>query len=190
MQKCTCICFYVAVMSALGVFFPVCAFAQSPIHDRLHHRRPLVNAPSARRRKKASRLDLLHWAADGYLAGGTVLDAVTTANGLDHPTMAYRTNGSFLMRYVLRENGWARCLGNRDVRGVVTANIALNLGVFLLSQRLYHRGGRWRYLAIGLLVAKATSSTLAGLHNHRLEVDVNKHVRKATGYKGAIVWHF
>jgi hypothetical protein len=148
---------------------------------------PLPDSPKPPVRR--SRLDgILYLASEGYLVGGTWLDASTTVKGLEHPTMAYRGNGSFLMRYVVTENGWARCMGNRDAFGVTAANVALNLGVWEASRRLFRRGGRWRILAIGLVVAKATASTWAGVHNIGLEAGINQKVRKATGYRGAIVW--
>ncbi len=148
---------------------------------------PLPESPKVPVRR--SRLDgVLYLASEGYLAGGTWLDASTTVRGLEHPTMAYRGNGSFLMRYVVTEKGWARCMGNRNAFGVTAANVALNLGVLVASRRLFRRGGRWRILAIGFVVAKATASTWAGVRNIQLEGGINQQVRHDTGYRGAILW--
>ena len=102
--------------------------------------------------------------------------------------MAYRTNNTFLMRYVVTEDGWARCFGSRNAFTAASANVLLNAGITRFSDRLYRRGGRWRIVAVGLLVAKATSNTLAGVQNLELQADIDNNVRKMTGYRGAIVW--
>lgn len=103
--------------------------------------------------------------------------------------MAYRgDNNQFLMRYTVTEDGWAGFLGKRDAFTAVSANVLLNVGVEKFSRRLYLRGGRWRYVAIGLLVAKATDNLVAGIHNERLQAGIDGRVRQMTGYRGTIVW--
>ena len=145
--------------------------------------------PKEPERKKPDKIDFLHWASRGYLAAGTWLDSSTTANGLNRPTMAYRaSNNTFLMRYTVTEDGWASFLGKRDTVTAVGANVFLNVGVERFSKRLYLRGGRWRYVAIGLLVAKATDNLVAGIHNEQLQAGIDGRVRQLTGYRGAIVW--
>ncbi len=132
--------------------------------------------------------DYLFWGAQGYLAAGTWFDSSSTVEVLGHPTMAYRENGTFLMKYAVTEGGWARCFGKRNAFAASTANVALNLGIAEASRRLYRRGGRWRFLAIGLVAARATSSTLAGMHNAQVSADINRQVRQFTGYRGVILW--
>ncbi|MDR3582155.1 MAG: hypothetical protein P4L67_02675 [Candidatus Pacebacteria bacterium] len=140
-------------------------------------------------RKKPDKIDFVHWASRGYLAAGTWLDASTTANGLGHPTMAYRAdNNTLLMHYTVTEVGWAGCLGRQNTFTAVSANVLLNVGVERFSNRLYLRGGRWRYVAIGLLAAKATDNLVAGINNERFQAGIDGRVRQLTGYRGVIVW--
>jgi hypothetical protein len=144
--------------------------------------------PKAPEKRKLNRVDFLYMASEGYLAGGTWLDASTTAGGLHHPTMAYGSNNLFLMRYVVTEDGWAGCLGKRDAFTASGANVLLNLGISELSRRWYRRGGRWRIAAIGLNGAKATDNLIAGIRNDRLNASIDQRVRTLTGYRGVIIW--
>jgi len=173
-------CFF-AAMCAIG-FAPVRALAQVPTPPWLD------DAPKPQPKRPPDKTDRFYWATEGYLAGGTVADAMTTVKGMDHPTMAYTEDGTFLMRYVLAEGGWARCFGSRDPVTASAANVALNGGIAELSRLIYRRGGRWRILAIGIDFAKATSSTIAGVHNARLEAGIDQRVEQATGYRGIILW--
>jgi hypothetical protein len=116
------------------------------------------------------------------------MDAYTTSRGLQLPTMAYRSNGTFLMRYAVTENGWAKCLGDRDAFAASGANVFLNLGVAEVSRRWYRRGGRWRIAAVALEGAKATDSLIAGVRNERISANVDSRVRTLTGYRGVVVW--
>jgi hypothetical protein len=138
--------------------------------------------------KSIRRIDFTHLALDGYFAGGTWMDAYTTSRGLQLPTMAYRSNGTFLMRYAVTENGWAKCLGDRDAFAASGANVFLNLGVAEVSRRWYRRGGRWRIAAVALEGAKATDSLIAGVRNERISANVDSRVRTLTGYRGVVVW--
>lgn len=149
---------------------------------------PLPDAPKPTERR-SDRMDLLYRVSEGYLAEGTWFDGWTTSRALGHPTMAYRSNGVFLMRYVVTEGGWARCFGKRDAYTAVTANVLLNAATEELSRRLYRRGGRWRLAALGVNLYKATSSTLAGVHNLNVEAGIDQHIQNWTGYRGAIIWH-
>jgi hypothetical protein len=139
-------------------------------------------------KKKLDRIDFFYMASEGYLAGGTWFDARTTTGGLHHPTMAYRSNNTFLMRYEVTEDGWAGCLGKRDAFTASTANILLNVGIAELSHRWYRRGGRWRIAAIALNGAKATDSLVAGIRNRQLNASIDQRVSTLTGYRGVIVW--
>jgi hypothetical protein len=125
-------------------------------------------------------------ASRSYLVGGITLDAVSTFRLMDHPTKAYREDGSFLATYHGIETGWARCFGARNKFAAISANVALDAGIDMLSRKIYRRGGRWRILANGLTVLKGTGNMADGIHNMRFDPD--RSVRMATGYQGQIIW--
>ncbi len=137
-------------------------------------------------KRETGKIAFLYKASNLYLLGGTTVDMITTARLMNHPTMAYRADGSALGLYSGVETGWARCLGRKNTGATVMANVALNAGVGLLSRKLYRRGGHWRIVAIAVNVLKGTNSMVAGIHNIRYDRD--EYVRKATGYKGQVVW--
>lgn len=140
-------------------------------------------------KKEDRKLNFLYRASDIYLSVGTALDATSTVRILDHPTVASRPDGTVLARYYGLETGWASCFGRQNASAVVAANVALNVGINLLSRRLYRRGGRWRILAITVNVLKGTDSLVAGIHNVRRNADVDRQIRVAAGgYSGPIVW--
>ncbi len=142
-----------------------------------------------RPREESGKTDLLFKASRWYLIAGTSLDGVTTAMVLDHPPIARQgTDGKFLGRYRGTETGWASFVGDRSASKVVLANALLNLAVDWSARRLYRRGGKWKYLAIGLNLCKGTASFVGGVHNVRVNADANGVVRRTTGYTGRIVW--
>lgn len=112
----------------------------------------------------------------------------TTIQGLSHPTTAYRSDDIFLTHYYVVESGWAGCFGKRDIATAVAANVMLNVGIDWFSRRLYARGGRWRVLAFGALLAKGTSSMIAAGSNIQNNERIDRNVRLATGYQGRILW--
>jgi len=112
----------------------------------------------------------------------------TTVRGLDHPTNALRSDGVLLTHFYVTENGWAGCLGKRDAFTAVAANVFLNVEIDRYSRKLYTRGGRWRALAYGAVLAKGTLNVIAAGSNIRSDERINQQVRTATGYKGLIVW--
>ncbi|RJQ13484.1 hypothetical protein C4553_03835 [Candidatus Parcubacteria bacterium] len=180
-----------AVAVAVVVMLAACASASSAFaQDRqLFELRPIERKWEEPREEKDRKVDFLFKASRVYLAAGTGLDAVTTVRVLNHPSMAYRADGSALGRSYGVETGWARALGKRNTGAVVAANVGLNLGVDLLSRKLYRKGGRWRYLAIGLNLWKATDSLKAGIHNINYHSNgFDRRMREATGYQGTIVW--
>lgn len=124
--------------------------------------------------------------SDVYLAVGTMLDMTSTVRLMGHPTIAYRGDGSVLTHYHGIEAGWARVFGDRNEFTAVAANVGLNVGLNLLSRKIYRRGGYWRVLAIGMNVLKGTDNLVAGIHNIRYNADRN--VRSVTGYSGPIHW--
>lgn len=136
----------------------------------------------------SGKFGLLYRVSSGYLFGATVLDGVSTTRVLNHPTMAYRADGSALASYHGREVGWAKVFGERNTSAAVGANVALNAGLSVLSRNLYRRGGRWRVLAIGLNVLKGTDNLAAGIHNIRYNAGVDSQIRSATGYRDQISW--
>ncbi len=139
--------------------------------------------------KQPGKLGTLYKASEWYLREGTPLDAIGTHLVIDHPTVAFRADGSVLGCFYGTEAGWAGpIVGRRNANGAIAANVLLNFGVAYLSQNLYRRGGGWRYLAVGLNMWKATDSTMAGIHNIRLDAGINDRLRAATGYGGNISW--
>lgn len=147
-----------------------------------------IEKPKPKEDNRAHKLDLLFQASQTYLSAGTALDMTTTVLGLDHPPIARQANGVFLMRYPNREVGWVSRFGVQNTGGVVAANVGLNLGIDLLSRRIYRKGGRWRYLAIGLNLFKGSDSTMAGFHNIGYMDNLDSRIRQATGYTGRIIW--
>ncbi len=140
--------------------------------------------------KKGSRkLDTFYRISRLYLGVGTGLDGFSTARVLNHPTVAYRTDKTVLGHFYGVEVGWAgSVVGKRNTDAVVAANVLLNVGIERLSRTLYRRGGRWRFLAIGLVLWKATDSTVAGAGNLKFDAGIDARLRMATGYTGKIIW--
>lgn len=140
------------------------------------------------KKKRADKLDFLYKASEVYLFTGTSLDMTSTVQGLNHPEVAHRTDGTVLGRYPSIETGWAGRFGRENTVAVVAANVALNAGITLLSRKLYRLGGRWRIPAITLNVLKGTDNMVAGIHNMGHTSVLDERIRGATGYGGPIVW--
>ena len=138
--------------------------------------------------RKKDKTDLLYQASRWYLTGATQLDMTTTFQVIHHPTVAHRADGSVIAHYYGAENGWAGCLGRRSAGAAIGANVALNVGLYLLSRKLYHRGGHWRDLAIVVNILKGTDNMMAGVHNVAYDTGVDGRIRMATGYSGPIHW--
>jgi hypothetical protein len=164
--------------------FCVMGFSLSHAIAQVQTQEDLPSAP----KKKSDTIDFLYKASPAILSAATTLDMVSTVRGLDHPTVAYREDGSVLTNYVVVEKGWARCFGNRSPTAALTANVALNAGVMILSRRLYRRGGRWRIAALGLVLVKAGANFEGGIQNERLLAGIDRQVQLSTGYTGAILW--
>lgn len=119
--------------------------------------------------------------------GATVLDMTSTVHALDHPTKAYDSGGTLLAVYKPREVGWSGFLGSNPFV-TVGANLALNAGVNILSRRLYQRGGKARWIAVGLVGAKTYLNLSAGIQNVDHGKVVDREVHSMTGYNGPIIW--
>jgi hypothetical protein len=139
---------------------------------------------------ESSKMDFAFKASRFYLASGTMLDMLSTVHALHHPTIASRPDGFMLMRYRFAETeAPGKYFGARNTFGVVASNVALDIGVGFLSDRLYRRGGKWRGVALALNVLQGTNRMRAGFGNVRLNASVDEHVRAVTGYKaGRIIW--
>lgn len=172
-----------AVLATVGgLGCPVLAGAQSQYQQ-------LVNAPvPAKSKEKGDKLALLNKISRFYLAGATAFDMQSTAQILDHPTVARTEAGKLLAYYHGQEVGWAGSFGRRNMFAVTAANVALNAGLTLASQKLYHKGGRWRVLAIVVTAAKATDNLVAGIENTRYSGTIDGQIRATTGYSGPIIW--
>lgn len=181
MKNLTIIWTIVFGMLMMGISHPSSATCQSMFsleQDR-------TEVPKAKPVKKTG---FVFKASEVYLAGGTAFDMTTTVRGLDHSTTAYMSNGAPLTHYYVKETGWAGYLSSTDASTVVLSNVALNCGVDWLSRRLYARGGRWRTIAVGALLAKGTFNIISASNNIRNDGQVDNQVRTATGYRGLIVW--
>ncbi len=147
----------------------------------------IPDEPTALRQvEKIPKRDWIRLASEAYFAGGTMVDMKTTVNGLERPTNAYTTSGKFLMAWSVRETGWARFVGAKNTSGVTSANVLMNVGVDMLSQRLYRRGHR--RIALLVVLAKATGNWYDGINNMRALGNIDKRVQLQTGYQGAVVW--
>ncbi len=156
-------------------------------HAQTQFQSALPDEPTALRQVvKVPKRDWIRFASEAYFAGGTVVDMETTASGLERPTNAYTTSGKFLISWPMREAGWTRFVGGRNAPGVTSLNVLADLGVDLLSRRLY-RGGH-RRIALLVIVAKATGHWYDGVSNMRALGNIDKRVQLQTGYQGAIVW--
>jgi hypothetical protein len=173
----------IALFCATGLVSPMHAIAQVQTQEDL---------PTHILKKKPDKLDFFYTkVAPTVLSAATTADVFTTVRGLDHPTVAYRPDGSVLTNYYVVETGWARYFGDRSPFAASTANVILNLGVMDLSHRLYLRGGRWRVAALALVLAKAGANFEGGIHNERYLAGIDSDVRRSTGYyTGAILWSF
>lgn len=139
--------------------------------------------------KQPGKLGMLYKASEWYLREGTALDAIGTHLVVDHPTVALAADGSVVGRFYGTETGWAGCIvGRRNANGAIAANVLLNFGVSYVSRDLFRRGGKWRYLAVGLNMWRATDSTMAGVDNFRLDAGINDRLRMEAGYNGKIIW--
>ena len=138
--------------------------------------------------KPVQKTSLAFKGSELFLASGTAFDMTTTARGLNHPTTAYRSDGSFLTQYYVNETGWAGFLGKRDAFTAVGANVFKNVLVDRYSRRLYARGGRWRTLAFGINILQGVINSVAAGSNIRSDERIDRKVRLATGYGGRIVW--
>lgn len=147
-----------------------------------------VHVRSGKPKEKADKIATLYKVSRFYLAGATAFDMWSTAKVIGHPTVARRPDGDLLAYYHGQEVGWAGFLGRRDTRAAIAANVVLNVGLTLLSRKLYQKGGRWRVLAIVVNVAKGTDNVVAGVGNVRYGRTVDGRVSAATGYGGPIVW--
>lgn len=175
-------------IKACVVLLVLCAMGISPSVAQAQTQ--LLQGTLIRKQKgESGNLDFLFKVSEWTLREGTALDAIGTRVVIDHPTVARRTDGSVLGYFYGKEEGWAGpIVGRRDASGAIAANILLNIGVDLLSQKLYRRGGRLRFLALGLRLWKSTDSTMAGVHNLRFNAGINDRLRVATGYRGRIIW--
>lgn len=170
------------VLLTVGLVTPLSANSQtmfSPENDR---------AKIPKEAEQGQKPSFAFRASEYYLAGATAFDMTTTVRGLQHPTTALRSDGSLLAHYYVVETGWAGFLGRRDPVTAVAANAFLNFEVDRFSRRLYARGGRWRAVAIGALLAKGAFNTVGAVNNIRSDERIDGQVRLATGYQGQIGW--
>jgi hypothetical protein len=170
------------LLLAMGVITPLSANPQSMFSLE----RGRAEIPKAEQVSKGT--SLAFKASELFLFSGTAFDMTTTVKGLDHPTIAYTSEGKFLTHYYVEETGWAGFLGKRDAFTAVGANVFKNVLMDRYSRRLYTRGGRWRTLAFGMNIAQATFNSIAAGNNIRSDERIDKQVRLATGYRGLIVW--
>jgi hypothetical protein len=156
--------------------------------NSLHAEAVLLDDGGLKPQKENRKLDFLFKASNAYLLGGTTFDMVTTVQGINHSTVASRTDGSVLATYHGREAGWARMFGARNTGAVVAANVGLAVATSFVATKLYRKGGYWRILGIGLNLYKGTDSFMSGAHNMGVMANIDHSVRQRTGYGGRIIW--
>ena len=177
--------FGVLLLLASGLTTPLPAISQAPLFSSSEDELPAVpDGP----RKLTKKVDFVFRASEFYFAGSTAFDMTTTVQGLGHPTTALKNDGTFLTHYYVVEKGWAGVFGKRDPFTAVAMNVLLNEGIDRFSRKLYTRGGRWRVLAYGTVLAKGTLNAIAAGNNIRQDERIDQQVRMATGYKGLIRW--
>lgn len=139
--------------------------------------------------RSSDKRDVLYQVSRYARGGSLVFDSITTWGLLHHPTVASRTDGSYLIRYRFVETQMpGNFFGNRNAAGVIAKNAALDLGIDFLAERLHRKGGTWAKVATGLNFLQTANRVRAGISNARLNAGVNERVRAATGYQGRIVW--
>jgi hypothetical protein len=175
---------FFGVLLTLGLSGPRLALSQTQLFSTSEDEPPKAPEPA----KKIPRISFAFRASELFLSGGTAFDMTTTVRGLNHPTTALRSDNTFLAHYYVTENGWAGMFGKRDAFTAVMANTLLNAGIDRFSRKLYSRGGRWRVLAYGTVLARGTINAIAAGENTQMNERIDTSVRTATGYKGQIIW--
>jgi hypothetical protein len=178
--------FGVLLAMTLGPITPSSAISQTPLFSPDEDGPP--KAPEEPAKRIPPKISFAFRASELYFAGGTAFDMTTTVRGLDHPTTALRSDGTFLAHYYVVEKGWAGVFGRTDPYTATAANVLLNVGIDRLGRKLYTRGGKWRALAYGTVLLKGTLNVIAAGENTGINQRINQKVRIATGYKGQIVW--
>jgi len=141
---------YVAVC-AITIVFAVSVNSPRAFAQNFQPTKRFSRETFAKPEGKADTIDSAYTASQWYLRGATGLDLTTTVIGMgEHRGV---------------EAGWAKCFGRNNTAGVLAANGAVDFGVSFASRRIYRMGGRWRYLAIAMNVARATGIASDGIHN-------------------------
>jgi hypothetical protein len=117
---------------------------------------------------------------------GTGLDVLTTAQGLNGPTMAYRKDGTYLGHWPRVETGPWRIFGDRNITGIAVASYVQDGLTGFAARKLYADGHkRWAFaLNLGFIACRFD----AVRHNMGVNAGMDARVRRATGYTGVIVW--
>lgn len=143
----------------------------------------LPNAPDGPTKRVRKKTAFAFRASEFFLGGATAFDMSTTVTSLDHPTTAHGSNGLIIAHYYAEEQGWAGIFGRRDAWTAVTANVLLNATIDRYGRRLYARGGRWRALGYGVIIAKATFNSMAAIGNIRSNGRIDQRIQRMTGEK-------
>jgi hypothetical protein len=161
---------------------PAVAFAQTSFSSSSGG---LPDAPERPTKRTPKKTAFAFRASEFFFGGATAFDMSTTVTTLNHPTTAHRSDGLIIAHYYGYERGWVGIFGRRDAWTAVTANVLKNVVIDRYSRRFYARGGRWRALGYGLIVAQAAFNLIDATSNVRSNERIDQRVQRATGEKVA-----
>jgi hypothetical protein len=176
----------------LPILTPVCLtfilFVASANSPRALAQTPdLPDAPSVKLKiEKSRKRDIPYLASEAFFTGGTMADMYTTAEGLNHPTIAYRSDGTLLAYYHDSEAMFPGSMWSGNASAVVTVDSLLNAG-FEQVDRWVYRGGH-RRMAILLNLLNGAGHVGFAIHNMQVNGSADERVASATHYHGLIYW--
>ena len=175
MRKKNCLAITLMVVMAGLVNLP---FATAQVQD---------DAPQEVRKDVGRTAKVLFRTSQVFRFAGTGLDALTTGQGLNGPTTAYRKDGTLLGIYPRVESdplySW---VGRRNVTGISMLLYAKDTGITYFTKRLFK--DRHRRIATLVNIGFGLYSLDAVVHNMGVNAGMDARVHRATGYTGPIRW--
>lgn len=172
--------------SSILTFILLMASANSP--RAIAQTLDLPDAPSVKlKTERPRKRDLPYLASEAFFTGGTAADMYTTAEGLNHPTLAYRSDGTtFLAYYHDKEVMFPGSMFSGSASRVVILDSLLNAGFETADRWLY--GGGHRRMAIVLNLLNGGGHVVFAIHNMQVNGSADQRVASATHYYGLIRW--